>query len=504
MANPRLWHVTAKWQRNNKTLQKDFIISCEDKETALQIANNRSFDPVHVTRHDQTQYRARDLGSFTNNRTYYSSDIRVATFMDTESNSPANLILLQFIMMWGIEMGWRTNNPYASEKDIKHLHMMQNTSNPHIMLYQWAEEYLQQKDEDLNKKQFFIQKLEQYLNDKITNINDFTIPENTDSNTILQQAKIQAQAIIDQAKQEAQMQRHQLNTETERLAAIAKALTGNDRTTPVQQTVSATDVSKVDTYDFAPLTPVEEPESKDNSENQQDTTSTNLQTDEEKETIHLRVPNKEDPTKIDTIPVTLDQPMVVDDINQPTETKNENEYDDEYEDENEEQYSELGEDYYEDPEDSYDELEPNDDQLGNPLDLNSEEMAEMEANSLNQLNATLNHETQDLDYTEATPEKSQVTDEILKESISQFKPNILLAYLPQLTYVFASDTKISKINAKQAFDIIYRSQLKGRPDNEWSNTITKLIADCLPIHNQSAIKYIYTKLYTGNDEEEID
>ena len=218
----RLWHVTATWVgRNNKRLKRDFIISAYKKDEATEMVHNRVFAPT--TKSTEPDIRARDLGPVQNPRTFFSSDIIPVNVFSSDESSPIDDLILQFTLKWGAEIGWRSTNQGASEKDLIILEKLKNEKDRTTLLYEWAKEYTDHPTQDPDK--FIASKMSSYLGTQVTtSLSDMIPVSDTEYSHIMKNAKQQAANIIAEAQKSADEIRTQLNTETEHLAEIAKAL----------------------------------------------------------------------------------------------------------------------------------------------------------------------------------------------------------------------------------------------------------------------------------------
>ena len=511
---PRLWHVTVTWTGRGKRLKRDFILSAFTKEEADEMVQNRIFSPT--SKSDKPDTRCRDLGPIQARRTYFSSDITPVNPFGAAEQSPIEELVLQFTMKWGAEIGWRSTNQGASDKDLVILEKLKNEKNRTNLLYEWATEYIEHPTQDPD--QFIANKLSTYLGTQVTNLSDMIPVSDTEYSHIMKNAQQQAANIVAEAKKSADEIRSQLNTETARLAEIAKALNKQIGVPPVA-TIDETSIETTIEEKFEPITEQNvEPENTDTTDDFIDIEPTEDETsDEEQFDDNTVIDDIEEPSDIETNTedtqsddnlITSDDDLdiinaaivssqatssVESELPEPVQTISDDDlnalFPDDDDDEDDDDYVSYEEDIPED--EIFDEddmpdfefqIEDLDEMMDEP-DFTDEQPAQP---------------TQSFTQRTAVP---KLTDDDLAKELHNFKIEVLMPYLSvlQLTQK-ARDGHLTTGPANKVFN--FRCA-HITDETEKIDAIIQCIQMCKPINNKSATRYVYDKLRSEMSDDEV-
>lgn len=178
----RLYHVTAHWSTNqDKKFQREFMICAANKNDAECIAKNHIPEQLNMaTQPDATkniQLRIRDLGLSQKNRTYFVSEI-----VETSQDKPGTPSQLETIAIYFAHALGKTDMSKENITDT---------------CWQYATEFLYQKDADPDT--FLQAKLTKTDSTAVTDVLPEEPTTSVNANSIIDQAKKQAEIIIQNA-----------------------------------------------------------------------------------------------------------------------------------------------------------------------------------------------------------------------------------------------------------------------------------------------------------------
>lgn len=452
----RIWYITATWEKNQKRLKKEFIITAGNQENAIELAERRILKTDEEK--NTINVRARDLGLPAQSKTYYSSEVLSASLQDFQDD-PAEKITTDFLIAWGTEIGIRTIQPTQNEQI--YLTKLKAENQPAVLMRKWAEEFL---ETETDQNEFFRKKLSEYLGTQIVPASEITPTDDNEYKNLIAQAKKQAEIILQTAQTEADQIRNKLKNETANLAAIAQALsliqTGQAQMpAPIVTTTNEEpiDVPLQQTEETQDPTPVPVLTGTINDEQNPEETTDNP-VEKSVETVETEPETTSDQTEI-----------------------SEEELNRMFPDDNEESVPDYDgpdteSDIISDEPDEEPEFEMPDD---------TQEQPEEEPNDTNDTDTDTSKNIQ----TEPAP--SEVTDEILINALSNYKEEFLHNILKHL--IFSGKTKNQKIiqgNAATIFDRIY-TNINTIPKDKTSRAIAEFISKCQPINNMPALHYAY-------------
>lgn len=286
MNDIRLWHVTALWQRKDAHLKKEFIASAPTKEAAIKSAESRL--PINIRKADGYKTSARDLGTIKDNKIWFSSDVTSNAVIRIDDPLVTSELIDLFTLLWGQEIGWRSTNQSATEKDKLILNRLRDDKNRRELIPQWADECLQFPETDTSD--FFRTKLSEYLGSDVKNMEDMIPVSDDEYDMIMSNARNKANAIINEARQSADDIRTQLAEETANLAKIAAALTGQMSWRNVTSNVASINTEVVEDKEEIPQDSEPETETSDiivNDETQNDVIEMNPDDNDDSDNINI-------------------------------------------------------------------------------------------------------------------------------------------------------------------------------------------------------------------------
>lgn len=532
----RLWHVTALWQRKDAHLKKEFIASAPTKEAAIKSAESRL--PINIRKADGYKTSARDLGTIKDNKIWFSSDVTSNAVTRIDDPLVTSELIDLFTILWGQEIGWRSTNQSATEKDKLILNRLKNDKTRRELIPQWADECLQFPETDTSD--FFRTKLSEYLGSDVKNIEDMIPVSDDEYDMIMSNARNKANDIINEARQSANDIRTQLAEETANLAKIAAALTGQmswrnvtlNTTSINQSTIDNTEETTQDSEQANETTesivneePKDEPidfdskdtEDIDDTEPEEETMDDTIElpTDTTDNTEESTVDDNGPNDQIESIDTTTSDEPAQNDETTSFDTDSENSSDDETENsdkdvvENEEYTDDdiSEDDYFDDfPDwDEFDEPTDNSDQYDDtppPEAFHVYKDEDFEP-SLDTLFGSTDEDEEEPEDDEASTSDSTISEQKAYEILLSFKSDILLEALADLTIITFDKGRKKKTHspAEKTFYEAYPIT----PDMSESDKVShlvKYINSCDNKNGMPSVVYVYTKYTIPEDTDD--
>lgn len=192
-----LFHITATWQEQKQTYSRDFLVCAEDKDTAEKIAKNHvPLQTIGTPDHPENlTFRVRNLGTPQNRRTYFSSMIYTVNGMEKNPHTVQQHLIMAFAILWGKQFQAKTAK--------KRLLLMNRTDHLYELFTAWSNEYTTTSNTSIGS--FFKEKLSALTNTNDPIVEDADtptiVPDKTD--TVIEDAKRQADEIIQSAREQA-------------------------------------------------------------------------------------------------------------------------------------------------------------------------------------------------------------------------------------------------------------------------------------------------------------
>lgn len=494
----RLWHVTTVWNRAGRRLKKDILVGAVTKDEAIEMAKNRFHDWKDS---ESAKMHVRDLGTVQARRTYFSSDITEISSLGGDTLTPLDAAAFDYAIAWGSELGWRSTNQNMSEQDLAYLARLRNEPDVVHLLCGWAQEWLESGEPD--SKAFFKQKLSDYLGTQVMDMEDMIPVSDSEYDRIMQKARADASTIVAEAKRSADTIRSEMRQETERLAEIARALTrqGFVPTMPAEQP------SETPAETVIPDEPDNIPDfEQEPAQNEPEQDLPNEEPIEKPDDMPEDIPPEESETEDETPPkedipdgAAPDEPeaqLSADDFQDdfPDEDNDDSFGEDSYEEEIPEDELPDEEDFFPPEDELPEEEEPFDDDTALPQAPQEEPEAQAVQEPETQT-------TQTPDVQTDTQQESEITDEILINTLVAMKPEVLTSMLDELTVQIKN--RRGKTLDTPAINALQSAEQRHLKTEEMSLFIVRcIICRCKPIHNKSALRYVYDILTADSDGDE--